>query len=138
MIGPTDRERELAVAAQGPGTGMCLALADLELFWENHRDNAPDVRELRMNVRLTDCCGDGDDPMAALEAFADWLGVQVSERYGCHIAQRRFGVGEHTVIIEAHYTPDPDRTHALIRGAVKRREAVPEREAAREPAGAAV
>lgn len=109
----TDREKELAIAAQGPGTGICLALADLELFWENHRANAPDVHELRMNLRITDE-GTVQDRIDAVGRIADWLGVPVVERYGCHIAQRRFGAGDDAVIIEAHYTPDKDATHALL------------------------
>ncbi len=109
----TDREKELAIAAQGPGTGICLALADLELFWENHRANAPEVHELRMNLRIADE-GTPQERLAAVEAVADWLGVPVVERYGCHIAQRRFGAGDDAVIIEAHYTPDKDATHALL------------------------
>jgi hypothetical protein len=113
MAGLTDREKALAIAAQGPGTGICLALADLELFWENHRENAPDVHELRMNLRITDE-GTPEERLAAVQAVADWLGVPVTERYGCHIAQRRFGTGDDAVIIEAHVTPDQDHTHALL------------------------
>ena len=113
MNGLTDREKALAIAAQGPGTGICLALADLELFWENHRKNAPDVHELRMNLSITNE-GTPEERLAAVQAVADWLGVPVTEKYGCHIAQRRFGAGEDAVIIEAHYTPDKDATHALL------------------------
>jgi hypothetical protein len=136
MIGMTDRERELAAAAQGPGTGMCLAIADLELHWENHRGNAPDIHELRANIRIS---GDGSpaDRLAALKAVADWLGVPVTERYGVYHAQRRFGTDKDSIILEAHFTPDQDRTHALIRDAIKRREAVPEAEDTAELAGAA-
>jgi hypothetical protein len=111
MQGLTDREKTLAAAAQGPGTGICLALAELELYWENHRQNAPDVHDLRMNIRI------GDGGLPAVQAIADWLGVPVEERYSCHIAQRRFGFGDDSVIVEAHWTPDQDRTHALIRAA---------------------
>ena len=106
MAGLTDRERALMVAKQGPGTGICLALAELELYWENHRKNAPDVHELRMNIRVG-----GGGSVAAVQEVADWLGVRVTERHGCFIAQRRFGTGEDSVIIEAHFTPDPARAH---------------------------
>jgi len=111
MINLTDRERELAIARQGPGTGMCLALADLELFWENHRKNAPDVHELRLNIRID---GDGSvqDRIGAVQAVADWLGVKVDERYGTHFAQRRFGTGADSIIVEAHFTPDQDAAQA--------------------------
>lgn len=125
MQGLTEHERTLMVAAQGPGTGICLALADLELYWETHRANAPDVHELRMNIRIDPDCG---DRMAAVQAVADWLGVPVTEQYGVHFAQRRFGSGGDSVIIEAHYTEDQDRTHALVREAAAAR---------RELAGAA-
>ena len=108
MIGFTDRERELAIAAQGPGTGMCLALAELELFWEHHRANAPDVHELRLNIRIA---GSTEDKLAAVQAIADWLGVPVTQKNGCYIAMRRFGAGEDSVTVEAHYTPDPARAH---------------------------
>ena len=107
----TDRERELATAAQGPGTGMCLALADLELYWENHREHAPDVHELRVNIRII-AAGSITDRLAAVQAVADWLGVEVHERYGTHFAQRRFGTGADSVIVEAHFTPDQDAAHA--------------------------
>lgn len=113
MQGPTDHEKELAVAAQGPGTGICLALAELELYWENHRKNAPQVHELRMNLRITDE-GSTEDRLAAVQAIADWLGVPVQERHGCHIAQRRFGTSQDAVIIEAHFTPDKDATHKQL------------------------
>src|SRR5579863_5405696 len=116
MIGLTDRERELAVASGGPGTGICLALADLELYWEHHRANAPDVHELRLNIRIDPgSCG---DRMGAVQAVADWLGVPVTERYGVHSAQRRFGTGTDSVLVECHFTEDFDRTHALIKEAV--------------------
>lgn len=119
MIGLTDRERELAAARGGPATETSLAIGDLALYFDTHPHGAPDVRELRLNVRLADCCRDGSHPMDALKAFADWLGVEVRERYGCHIAQRRFTSGEHAVIIEAHYTPDQDAAHALVREAAE-------------------
>ena len=123
MQGLTDREHDLAIAVQGPGTGICLALAELELYWENHRQNAPDVHELRMNIRIGSE-GGTEDRIAALAAIADWLGVPVEQRYGCHIAQRRFGTGADSVIIEAHVTPDQDATHALL---TERREAAERR-----------
>ena len=125
MIGLTDRERELAAAAQGPATGICLALAELELYWENHRKGAPDVHELRLNIRIDP---DAGDRMAAVQAIADWLGVELTERYGVHHAQRRFGTGADSIIVEAHFTPDQDRTHALIRDAVKRKDSPEARE----------
>ena len=74
MINLTDRERELAVEAQGPGIGICLALADLELFWEQHRENAPGVHELRLNIRIA-AEGTVQDRLGAVQAIADWLGV---------------------------------------------------------------
>ena len=114
MQGLTDREKAAAIAAQGPGAGMCLALAELELYWENHARNAPDVHELRVNIRV-----EAGDRMAAVRAVADWLGVPVAERHGCYIAQRRFGTGADSVIIEAHTTPDQDRTYALMREAAE-------------------
>lgn len=113
MQGPTDRERELTIATQGPGTGICLALAELELFWENHRKNAPDVHDLRINIRIADEAST-EEKLATVQAVADWLGVETTERYGCVIAQRRFGTGHDAVIIEAHCTPDKDATHALL------------------------
>lgn len=122
MIGLTDRERERAVALQGPGTGICLALAELELYWENHCKNAPDVHELRLNIRI-DATGDVGDRLATVQAIADWLGVAVTVEYGVHFAQRRFGTGEDSVIIEAHVTPDQDATYALIREAAEKQQA---------------
>ncbi len=110
MQGLTDREKALAIATCGPGTGINLALAELSLYWDNHRRNAPDVHELRLNIRITDDGGD-DDRIAAVQAVADWLGVEKRCLHGCHIAQRRFGFGEDSVIVEAHYTPDPARAH---------------------------
>lgn len=125
----TDREKELAIATQGPGTGICLALADLELFWENHRSNAPEVHELRMNLRIADE-GTPQERLAAVHAVADWLGVPVTERHGCHIAQRRFGAGEDAVIIEAHYTPSPAAAHYERLAAKETAQAQPELAAA--------
>ncbi len=119
MIGLTDRERELAVASGGPGTGICLALADLELYWEHHRANAPEVHELRMNIRIDP---DAGDRMAAVQAVADWLGVPLRERYGVYLAQRRFGTGEDSVLLECHYTVDNNATHKMVREAHEARE----------------
>jgi hypothetical protein len=110
MIGPTGSEWERAVATQGPGTGMCLAIAEAELYWENHRKNAPDIHELRMNLRI-DNDGTTGDRIAAVEAIADWLGVTMEKRNGCFTAQRRFGTSSDSVIIEAHYTPNPAQAH---------------------------
>ena len=121
MIGLTDRERELAIAAQGPGTGICLALAELELYWEAHRKNAPDVHELRLNIRI-----DADGGIAAVKAVADWLGVEVHERHGCFIAQRRFGTGADSIIVEAHHTPSPAKAHFERLAAKEAAEARPE------------
>lgn len=106
MIGLTDRERGLAVTSGGPGTGICLALAELELYWVNHRKNAPDVHELRMSISI-DAGGTIADRIGAVARVADWLGVPVAERYGVHIAQRRFTSGDDSVIIEAVYAPPP-------------------------------
>ena len=114
MIGLTEHERQLAVASGGPGMGIVLALADLELYWEHHLKGAPDVHELRLNIRIDPDTG---DRMAAVQAVADWLGVPLRERYGVYLAQRRFGTGEDSVLLEAHFTPDQDRTHTLIREA---------------------
>ena len=119
MIGLTDRERELAVASGGPGTGIVLALADLELYWEHHRANAPEVHELRMNIRIDPDTG---DRMAAVQAVADWLGVPLRERYGVYLAQRRFGTGEDSVLLECHYTVDKNATHKMVREAHEARE----------------
>ena len=125
MQGPTDREREAAIATQGPAAGINFALAELSLYWDNHRTNAPDVHELRINIRIADDASN-EDKLATVQAVADWLGVPVAERYGCVIAQRRFGTGDDAVIIEAHCTPDKDATHALL---TERRDA---KEAGRE------
>ena len=115
----TDRERALMVARQGPGTGICLALADLEIYWEHHRANAPEVHELRMNIRIDPDTG---DRMAAVQAVADWLGVPLRERYGVYLAQRRFGTGEDSVLLECHYTVDKNATHKMVREAHEARE----------------
>jgi hypothetical protein len=131
VINYTPRELAIARAGDGPATGINLALAELSLYWDNHRKNAPDVPELRINIRVTDE-GSPADRLATLKDIADWLGVPVTERHGVHHVQRRFGTGDDSIILEAHYTPDPDATHALIREAVKRREVAPEAEAAAE------
>lgn len=104
MIGLTDREKSLAVAAQGPGTGICLALAELELWWERHRAGAPDVHELRLSIRV-DGSSDPGDGIATVQAVADWLGVEKHFRHGVHAAQRRFGTGDDSIVVEAVYAP---------------------------------
>jgi hypothetical protein len=119
MIGLTEREKELLLARQGPAAGFGLALAELSMYWDNHPDGAPEMHEPRLNIRI-DSDGTPEDRLAAVQAIADWLGVKVTERHGVYIAQRRFGTGENSIIIECHFTPDQDRTHALIREAGKR------------------
>ena len=122
MIGLTPREQAIALAQGGPATGINLALAELSLSWDNHRKNAPDVHELRINIRITDV-GTTADRIGAVQAVADWLGVEKHERYGVHIAQRKFGTGGDSILVEAHYTPDQDATHALVREAHDREDA---------------
>jgi hypothetical protein len=52
--------------------------------------------------------------------------VPLAERDGVYVAQRRFGTGEDSVVLEAHFAPDGDRTHALIKEAVASGAATPE------------
>jgi len=111
MQGPTPREQDMILASGGPATGINLALAELSLFWDNHRKNAPDIRGLCMNIRIPDE-GTTQDRINAVAAIADWLGVEMHERHGCYIAQQRFGTGlDYSITVEAHYTPDPARAH---------------------------
>ena len=110
MIGLTPRERDLALAAGDPATGLGLALAELSLYWDNHHAGAPAVHELRINIRIADE-GTPEDRIGAVQAVADWLGVEKHVLHGCHIAQRKFGTGADSVTVEAHYTPDPARAH---------------------------
>ena len=113
MIGLTPREQEIALAGDGPATGINLALAELSLYWDNHRKNAPDVHELRINIRIADE-GTVQDRIDAVERIADWLGVMKHERYGVHIAQRKFGSADDSILVEAHFTEDQDATHAAL------------------------
>jgi hypothetical protein len=106
----TPREKDIAIARGGPATATSLALGELSLYFDTHPRGAPDVRELRLNVRIADL-GDYSDPVAAVASFADWLGVEMHCRNGCYIAMRRFTSGDRSVVIEAHYTPDPAAAH---------------------------
>jgi hypothetical protein len=136
MIGLTDRERELAIAQGSPASAFGLALAELSMYWDQHPKGTPDMHQPRLNIRITDE-GSPEDRIAAVRAAADWLGVQVTERYGVYIAQRRFGTGDDSIIVECHFTPDQDRTHALIREAGRRKDAPASREDTAELATAA-
>jgi hypothetical protein len=130
MIGMTPREADLAVERGGPAAAFGLALAELSMFWDTHSQGAPDMHEPRLNIRIEPGTS-AQDGIATVQAVADWLGVGKHERFGVHHAQRRFGTGENSVIIECHFTPDQDLTHKLIRDAVQRRE-VPAEAAGRE------
>ena len=130
MIGLTPHETELALSAGDPATGLGLAIAELSLYWDNHHKGAPEVRELRVNLNIAD--GDTAQRLATLQAIADWLGVEVHQRYGCHIAQRRFGDERGSVIVEAHCTPeagDADVTR-FLRGETSAQKYVEDRLAA--------
>ena len=119
MIGFTPREAVLAVEHGGHAAGFGLALAELSMYWDQHPDGAPEMHEPRLNIRIT-AGGTIQDRIDTVKRIADWLGVGVTERYGVYLAQRRFGTGEDSVLLEAHFTPDQDRTHALIREAAGR------------------
>jgi hypothetical protein len=127
MIGFTDHEKALAVERGGHAAAFGLALAELSMYWDNHSSGAPDMHQPVLNIRIEPgtAVQDGID---TVKAVADWLGVEVETRYEVHIAQRRFGTGNDSIIVECHYTPDQDRTHALIRAAGKRREVPAPRE----------
>ena len=135
MDGKTPIEAARAVKDGGHAAAFGLALAELSMYWDKHPKGRPDMHEPRLNIRI-DAGGAPEDRIEAVRQIADWLGVEVNERYGVYHAQRRFGTGEDSIIVEAHFTPDQDATHKMIRDAVKRREAVPEA-AGREPVGAA-
>ena len=119
MIGLTDRERELMAAHSPPASAFGLALAELSLYWDNHPHGAPEMHQPRLNIRIEPGTA-VQDGIAMVQAVADWLGVEKGERYGVHIAQRRFGTGDESVIVECHFTPDQDKTHALIQAAFPR------------------
>jgi hypothetical protein len=112
MIGTTPHERDLAIASGPPATAFSFAVAELNMYLDQHPQGAPRIRKARMNLRLED---DGDSPpeekIAAVKAIAAWLGVQEHYCDGCWIAQKRFGDDEGELIVEAHYTPDPTRAH---------------------------
>ena len=119
MKGHPPVEAARAVERGGHAAAFGLALAELSMYWDNHPKGAPDMHEPVLNIRIEPgtAVQDGIDTVGAI---ADWLGVTVEERYGVHHAQRRFGTGADSIIVEAHFTPDQDRTHALIREAVRK------------------
>ena len=123
MIGLTPHERELAVA-RDRRAGFGFALAELSLYWDNHHDGAPEMHQPVINIRAA--------ALTEVQAVAAWLGVEVHERYGTHLAQRRFGTGDDSIMVEAHFTPDHDRAHAL------RTEAADKARSERDDAGSLV
>ena len=132
MKGMTDGEKALAIERGGHAAAFGLALAELSMFWDSHHGGAPDMHQPRMSIRV-DATGDPEDKIAAVQHIADWLGVPVVQRYGVYIAQRRFGTGQDSILVECHYTPDFDRTHDLVREAAKqKKDAAASREAGRE------
>lgn len=112
MIGLTDRERELAVTGGGHPAAFGLALAELSLYWDSHPAGAPLMHQPVLNIRASS--------LAEVEAVAAWLGVPVHERHKVHHAQRRFGTGEDSILVEAHFTPDFDAAFAAMRDARKK------------------
>lgn len=126
MDGKTPIEAARAVKDGGHAAAFGLALAELSMYWDKHPKGRPDMHEPRLNIRI-DAGGTAGERIAAVQAIADWLGVEKRERYGVHIAQRRFGTGDDSILVEAHYTVDQDATHALLREAAGRhRNAGPE------------
>ena len=135
MNGMTPAEAAKAIDRGGRAAAFGLALAELSMFWDAHNKNAPDMHEPHLCIRIEPGT-DMQDGIDTVQAIADWLGVTMNERYGVYHAQQRFGKGADSIILECHFTPDQDRTHALIREAVKHA-SVPAAEAQRELAGAA-
>jgi hypothetical protein len=112
MNGLTDCEKELAITAGGPAAAFSIALAELNMYWDNHPEGRPAIGHAPViNIRIPDQ-GDKDQHIAAVAAVARWLGVPVECRNGCYTAQRRFGTGEAYITVEAHFTPDPLRAPA--------------------------
>ena len=105
MTGPTENEKNAAIAAGPPGTAFAFALAELSLYWDNHPGGRPEPGNPVINLRAR-----SDQEVAAV---ARWLGVEMHFRNGTWFAQRRFGSGDDgTILVEAHFTPDHDAAHA--------------------------
>jgi hypothetical protein len=98
MIGLTDRETALAVAAGGPAAGFSLALAEMGLYWDNHAEGAPAPGPFTITIEPG---GDSREQAAAVAAVADWLGVPLTSLDGTNRAARRFGPPGHAVTVEA-------------------------------------
>lgn len=121
MIGLTDREKSLAIAAGGPQAAFSIALAELSMYWDQHPAGRPDVGcGPVINIRVQG--GNAAEGVAGVAAVARWLGVEPAFRNGVHIAQRRFGPDGNSIVIEAHYTPDHDAAFAALTRAAEERD----------------
>jgi len=112
MQGFTDRERSLAVAAGGPGTGFTIALAEVSMYFDNHETGRPHVADAVLNIKVGG--GTEAEQVAGVAAIAKWLGVEMDFRYQTYFAQRRWGVSGESLTVEAHFTPDHDAAFAAL------------------------
>jgi hypothetical protein len=94
-----------AVTEAGPGAGFGITLAEIALYWDTHKLGRPVPAQPVINFRARS--------RQDVEAIARWLGVNAEQRHGTWFAQRRFGEGADSVIVEAHHTPDKDQAHRL-------------------------
>lgn len=118
MQGFTDRERSLAVAAGGPGTGFTIALAEVSMYFDNHAQGRPHVADAVLNIKVG---GNTEaEKIAGVAAIAKWLGVEMAFRHQTYFAQRRWGVSGESITVEAHFTPDHDAAFAALQQAQKR------------------
>lgn len=114
MIGLTDREREMALASAGPPSPFSFALAELNMYWDQHSKGRPDLgHEPVISFHLKNE-GTPEERIAAVKAVAKWLGVRERFENGVWFAQRRFGTRPHSILVEAHYTPDHDAAFAAL------------------------
>jgi len=118
MIGLTDHERTLAIARGAPGTAFAIALAEVSMYFDNHENGRPQAGDAVLNIKVK---GTGDvEKIAGVSGVARWLGVNMEFRNGTYFAQRRWGTGGESVLVEAHFTPDHDAAFAMLQQAQDR------------------
>ena len=117
MIGYTPVELAIRDRAASPAQVTRVSvLAEVSMYFEDRPDGRPPVNavlSLKAPPALTRA-----ERVAWVQEMADWLGVDKTERYGTHFAQRLFTDERGgRIVVEAHTTPDKNAAFAMQQAA---------------------
>lgn len=107
MEGKTPAEQAIAAGGGAELARLLIGLVDLTVFYRTHPD-APLPEGRVLSIRVPDTAQTIDERVEAVTAIAEALGIKPVWRHGVLYAAREFG----SLLLECHYTPDPDVAQA--------------------------